>query len=58
MNLDKGEAMSAKKFIKKVLNLGILTLFCFIFIGCGEKVLVDNGIYGFTLNEAESANAR
>lgn len=44
-----------KKFILiKKLNLGILTLFVLFFVGCGEKVLVDNGIYGFTLNEIES----
>ncbi len=44
-----------KKFILiKKLNLGILTLFVLFFVGCGEKVLVDNGIYGFTLNEVES----
>lgn len=44
-----------KKFVLiKKLNLGILTLFVLFFVGCGEKVLVDNGIYGFTLNEVES----
>ena len=43
-----------KKFTKQVLNFSILGAFALLFVGCGEKVLVDNGIYGFTLNEIES----
>lgn len=38
--------------LTKKVKLAILTLLALFFIGCGE--LVDNGIYGFTLNEIES----
>lgn len=38
----------------KRLNLIFLMSVTLFLVGCGDKVLVDNGIYGFTLNEAES----
>lgn len=41
-------------WILKRLNLIFVMSFALFLAGCGDKVLVDNGMYGFTLNEAES----